>query len=113
MPFEAKTCEMPTPIVPAPTIATRAGQGHGSQRRPQQRLELGRADLLRRADEQPALVERAADDRVEVVLAVPELAQARRRADVLEQALERRREVVAAVEQPGRLRAPLRVRRPR
>jgi hypothetical protein len=34
------------------------------------------------------------------VLGIPELAQPRRRADVREQALERHRQVVAAVEQP-------------
>src|SRR5581483_2017282 len=79
-----------------------------SQRRPQQHLELGRADLLGRADEQAPLVERAADERGEVVLAVPELAEPPWRADVRDQTLEGRGEVVAAVEQPRGRRTALR-----
>ena len=59
-------------------------------------------------DEESPLVERSLDDRGAIVLGIPELAQPRRRADVREQALERHRQVVAAVEQPGRGRAPLR-----
>ena len=66
------------------------------------------ADLLRGADEQPALVERARQIAGRSFSVVADLAQARRRADVVQQALERGREIVAAVEQPRRRRAPLR-----
>ena len=114
-PFEAKTCAMPTPIVPAPTTATLDGQGvsrtltatpsaapRARPRRPPSASRRGAgAGRARRGR------------RLEVVLSVPDLAQPRRRADVLHQTLERDGEVVAAVEQPRRGRAPLRAPRPR
>ena len=108
IPLEANTCEIPTPIVPAPTIATRCGQRSltatpsnkaSSSAAP---VSFGEPTRSRRWSSAPWTTAARSCS------AYPDSPSRRRRADVREQALERRRQVVPAVEEPGRRRTPFR-----